>query len=115
MLSRMFYDIPIYRVSITEDDFGNESEDGAPWILNQTVQGMIQPKGGSRVARNNDDLIVSDYLMYVELDTTVLNTDRIYFGSKFYSIVNMKEGTGVETRQSHGEWDLKRIDDYEVL
>jgi hypothetical protein len=52
--------------------------------------------------------------MYVELDTTVLNTDRIYFGSKYYEIVNMKEGTGVETRQSHGEWDLKRIDDYEV-
>jgi len=113
-LSNYFYTIKIYRKSIATDDFGNESEDGAPWIENQEVLGMIQPKSGSRVDRNNDNLIVSDYLMYVTLDTTVLPTDRIYFGQQFYDIVNMKEGTGVENIQHHQEWDLKRIGDNEV-
>jgi len=114
-ISKYYYPIDIYRQTIAEDDFGNMSEDGGVWEKNQTIQGMIQPKSGNRVEKNNDNLIISDYLMYVELDTDVLSTDRIYFGEKFYSIVNMKAGTGVSFKQHHQEWDLKRINNNEVL
>lgn len=110
-INSYFYDIEVRRKSIETDDWGNESEDGAPWIFNQTIQGMIQPKTGNRVDRNNDNIIVSDYLLYTTLGNTVLSTDRIYFGDKYYGIVNMKEGTGVTTRQDHAEWDLIRIGD----
>jgi hypothetical protein len=113
-LSNYYYSIKVYRKSIATDDFGNESEDGAPWIENQTILGMIQPKDGSRVERNNDDLIVSDYLLYTSTTVEALNTDRIYFGGRFYEITNMKVGTGVYNKQHHQEWDLKRIDDNEV-
>lgn len=108
-LERYYYDIPVYRQTIEEDDWGNESEDGAPWVLNQTIQGLIEPKSGSKVERNSDQTILSDYLIYTELDSAVLSTDRIFFGDMFYSITNMKGGTGVAFRQHHKEWDLLRI------
>lgn len=111
MIDKYYYDVEVYRQTVAEDDFGNMSEDGGVWELSQTIQGLIEPKGGSRVQVNNDNTIISDYLLYTELDSSVLTTDRIYFGSMFYDIVNIKSGTGVASRQSHQEWDLKRIGD----
>ena len=109
MLQDYFYSVKIYRQAISLDDFGNMSDDNGVWELNQTVRGMIQPKSGSKVDRNNNGYIVSDYLMYTELSTNILTTDRIYFGNMYYSIENMNDGTGVEMNQSHREFDLLRI------
>lgn len=110
-LSNMFYPIEIRRKSIEEDLWGNESEDGAPWVYNQTIKGMIQPKTGNRVDRNNDNVIISNYLLYTELNSNVLSTDRLYYNGKYYGIVNIKEGTGVANKQDHQEWDLIKIGD----